>query len=154
MISSMCLTGVNHATILPLGICSTVLLLVPTKEGFTGGGIKVMTHQRGFQRFEFEKESNKDFAIILFPAESRYEIEPINAGSVFIAVFHLIWTDSFVANSASPSLSKTIKLYQNLKNLLSTWEQSQQLTTYDLIAKQENPPENDAECLTIAVGGS
>lgn len=106
-----------------LGICYTVLLLIPTEEGFKGGQIKVINKNDEILEFDFEKQSNKDFSILIFPAENRYQIDPVNDGSSFIVVFHLVWKDSLIANSANPSLFGAIELYQDLKNLLLPWKQ-------------------------------
>jgi hypothetical protein len=97
----------------------TLILQLPTSEGFTGGDFTV-THQGVTRTFDLSAGSDNQLAMVSFYADCEHELHPITSGKRVCLVYNLVATSAETASI--PSHDVNVETENKLRSIATIWK--------------------------------
>lgn len=103
-----------------IGMFGTMIVQLPTSDGFTGGLLTVQ-HDGTTQTIDMTNGSDNEFQVVSFYADCEHQLHPITSGHRVCLVYNLVATPKEGTDSSIPTQAINIETELKLRSICDEW---------------------------------
>jgi hypothetical protein len=111
-----------------VGMFGTMILQLPTSDGFTGGLLTVQ-HDGMTKTVDMTNGSDNEFQVVSFYADCEHQLHPITSGHRVCLVYNLVATPLEETNKSIPSQAINDETEMKLRSIFDEWTTKAKKTT-------------------------